>query len=302
MHDQLCTELYDGRRHDWHCLYPHVGLPRAQQAVLFALEHQNIDPPLSVLKFLWRQKGLQTPYTFFVPAVFHHTELWTHIIQDLVRDGQWQALSSYKATRPGAQQGHMHCAHLYLDSHHATRLAAVYATTTTLLLHADRLLKRHDVDHLLLRIAGFPQFAQAVQRTNNYSTVALLGRPVHLLSHDQFQSVLAKYDDDPRYRCLHWHTDALRRGFRISPQWWHVAGYPESTHELLHRWVCGGTLRHYPHLWAKTLREQPDACAFLGTQLHDALTRHQRNMATRVHLAGSWPLPDELVRDIARFL
>lgn len=295
----LASALYTGQRRDWHSLYPHVGEPRAQQAILFALEHQGVSPPRAVLERLWDAQGLQTPYTFFVPAVFKHHELWTRIIHDLVRDGQWQALSSYKATRPDAQQGHMDCAHLYLDSHHATRLAAVYANTTTLLQHADALLKRHDVDHLLLRMVGFPEFAKAVARTNTTSAVALLVRPMHQLTDDEFMRAKLKFLDRMD---LHWHTEALRRGLAISPTYWHTAPTPVTPHELLHFVARQGTVPAGPHLWAKTLREFPDACDSLGPQLARKLQGHQRAMALRVQLAGRWPLPAELLRAIARFV
>jgi hypothetical protein len=297
----LYQEFYTGQRRDWHSLYPHVGEPRAQQAILFAIEHQGVSPPRAVLERLWDAQGLQRPYTFFVPAVFKHHELWTRIIHDLVRAGQWQALTSYKATRPDAQQGHMDCAHLYLHDCHATRLAAVYASTTTLLQHADALLKRNDVDHLLLRMVSFPEFAQAVERSNTTSTVALLVRPVQELTDDEFTLMKLTYMDrlGP---CLHWHTDALRRGLFISPSRWHVAPTPVTPHELLHFVARQGTVPAGPHLWAKTLREYPAACASLGQQLVVALQRHTRDMQLRVQLAGKWPLPAELLRAIARFV
>ena len=303
--DDMAAALYRGEPCDCALFYQHLDMPRAQQAVLYALEHLGVEPPLPALVFLWTKYGQANPYAFFVPAVFQHIDLWTNIIRDLVHVGQWEALNSYKATRPAAAAGHMRCGDLYITSE-GRALASVYTTTWMLLRCVDDLLKLTDVDHLLERLVTFPEFAAAVQRSTSTSPVCLLARPVQDLTDDEFRGMVLLYMRD-RERiglgpCLHWHTEALRRGDPICATRWVVARDPADVHELLHGAAAGLEMPYVPHLWSKALREQPVACAKLGPDMAAALQLHSRRMDMHVQRAGRWVLPKDLVKAVARYL
>ena len=343
--DALATALYEGRLGSGLAVfYDNIKAPRAQQVILFALQHRGANPPVEVLRTLWDKHGLIDPYPFFMAAVFQHTDLWVKIIGDLAAADMWSALSCYMATQPAATNGHLRCSGIYLDalmrctdSDLALRMAICYVDyanveaphmhrmvelmrdgyqTTVLewfghlrgkqLIHvADDLLAMDGTDALLMQMVGHEDFAAAVKRSKCTSSVCLLTRPVQELTDDEFRNMVLLYLPQ-RYTiglgvCIHWHTDALRRGDGISATRFEPTLEPDDVHYLLHWIALGWDLPYDPHLWMKALRDQPAACTTLGPQLAAALAKHRREMDGDVQRL-CLPVPKALSKHIATFV
>lgn len=284
--DELSTALYQGTIGcGMNPFYDSIQAPRAQQAVLFALEHRGATPPVNMLHMLWDKHGRANPYPFFVPAVFKHTDLWVKIIRDLAAADMWMALCCYTATQRAATEGHLRCSSIYLDgllrctdSDRALRMGICYVDCNDVeprhvrrmvelmregyrsavlewlerlrgeqLVHiADDLLAMDGTDALLLKMVGLPGFADAVQRSTGTSPVCLLTRPVQELTDDEFRSMVRRYMPSRGSVSLHWHTDALRRGDPICPTRFTPDRMYHPVHRLLHTIAMGHELPHDP--------------------------------------------------------
>jgi len=340
--DALAVRLYRGydmATDDYEVLYRNIDMPRAQEAIMYALEHRGADPPLEALRTLWALHGIEHPYAFFVDAVFQHATFWAEIIQCLVAEGRWDAISSVRAMQWHADGGHMLCSRLYVQglfthTDIAIRMVVLYAkpeqmeeqhmrhlvqhmSATVLhwfgrlqaeqLIHiADDLLQMDEVDHLLEIIAGHEGFKSAVQRNPTArSKVARLGMRVQDLTDDHFVEMVRTYMLK-RGRlglglCLHWNTDAMRRGMENTC----TLGFgpppnpPADVHELLYAEGNGGS----PYLVAKTLREEPVACrGRVGDTMREHWRAHRARQEARICSGvGAWALPEDIMRAIAAF-
>lgn len=274
--DSAALAVYENRCDDCTIFYDYLDDPRSCEAILFALEWRELNPPLHVLEVLWPMMRRRNPFPFFVVPVFDKVQLWERIIRDLVDDGNWAALACHRATHARAVFGHLACSSLYCQALYDSpavglRLCTCYVSPLSLsrrdmrqlgtllpahtvdvvawlermpvsqLVHVSaELLTLPGVDYLLEKMVRHPVFRAAVAKQRGLSTVCLLTLPLSQLSDEELGVMINVYL--PRRsrlqlgQCLEWHTERLRRGLPTREIGYGPPPVPRTVHEQLY-WI-----------------------------------------------------------------